>query len=208
MKYFAMIDGERRGPFTLAELHEAGVRPDTYVWCKGMADWEKAEDVADICRFYRQRIFDLMHPPSSPASSIPSPDTSSQQSEDPYAAIPARFREYARRAGIDPSMFTPPQEEDFSRPPVSLITISIILIFFCFPPTGFIAFYYAYMCRKAWEECNRSANDKSKDFYSSEEKKEFARKAYNYERLAKMWCGITFFLGFIFYALLSRFINS
>ncbi len=43
MRYFAMIDGERRGPFGLDELADAGVRPDTYVWCKGMSDWEKAE---------------------------------------------------------------------------------------------------------------------------------------------------------------------
>ncbi len=60
--YFAMIDGERRGPFTLDALHEAGVTPDTYVWSKGMSDWEQAADVADICRYYRQRIFDKLHP--------------------------------------------------------------------------------------------------------------------------------------------------
>lgn len=46
MRYFAMIDGERRGPFELSQLADAGVRPGTYVWCKGMDDWEKAEDVA------------------------------------------------------------------------------------------------------------------------------------------------------------------
>ena len=205
-----MIDGERRGPFTLAELHDAGVRPDTYVWCKGMADWEKAEDVADICRFYRQRIFDLMHP-SSPekAGDMVSSDGQAGTSTDadPYSGVPLRFREYARKAGIDPSVFTPSDREDFSRPPVSLITISILLIFFCFPITGFIAFYYALMSRKAWDESQRDSKDKSTDLYSTEEKKEMARKAYNYERLAKMWCGITFFLGFIFYAFLTRFIG-
>lgn len=206
MRYFAMIDGQRRGPFTLAELHEAGVRPDTYVWCKGMADWEKAEDVADICRFYRQRIFDLMHPS---AREIPQSEALSSQgtpTEDPYANVPPRFREYARRAGIDPSLFSNPETQDFSRPPVSLITVSVFLIFFCFPPTGFIAFYYAMMCRKTWDEAKRSADDKNKGFYSEEERKELARKTYDYERLAKMWCGITFFLGFIFYALISRFL--
>ncbi len=29
---------------------------------KGMSDWEQAADVADICRYYRQRIFDKLHP--------------------------------------------------------------------------------------------------------------------------------------------------
>lgn len=60
--YFAMIDGERCGPFTLEALHEAGVAPSTYVWTKGMEDWEQAGAVAEICRYYRQRIFDEMHP--------------------------------------------------------------------------------------------------------------------------------------------------
>ena len=62
MKYFAIIEGEKQGPFELEQLAEAGVRPSTYVWCKGMADWEKAENVADICRMYRGRLYDLLHP--------------------------------------------------------------------------------------------------------------------------------------------------
>ena len=35
MRYFAMIGGEQRGPYELTELSEAGVTPETYVWCKG-----------------------------------------------------------------------------------------------------------------------------------------------------------------------------
>ena len=61
-----MIDGKRCGPYELEELADAGVRPGTYIWCKGMDDWEKAEDVADVCRMFRNRLYDLMHP-SQPA---------------------------------------------------------------------------------------------------------------------------------------------
>ena len=50
MRYFAMIGGEQRGPYELMELSEAGVTPETYVWCKGMADWQPASDVAEIGR--------------------------------------------------------------------------------------------------------------------------------------------------------------
>lgn len=56
MKYFAMIGGVQRGPFDLDRLVEEGVRPDTYVWCKGMDDWTQANEVPDICRFFRQRL--------------------------------------------------------------------------------------------------------------------------------------------------------
>ena len=37
MKYYAMIDGERRGPYELDRLAEAGVRPETYVY--GVRVW-------------------------------------------------------------------------------------------------------------------------------------------------------------------------
>ena len=56
MKYFAMIGGHRYGPMELDEMVREGVRPGTYVWCKGMEDWVKAEEVPDICRYFRQRL--------------------------------------------------------------------------------------------------------------------------------------------------------
>lgn len=51
-----MIDGEQKGPMNLEDLAEAGVRPDTYVWCKSLPDWMKASDVPDICRYFRLRL--------------------------------------------------------------------------------------------------------------------------------------------------------
>lgn len=69
MKYYAIINDTQVGPMELPELVEAGLMPETYVWCKGMDDWQQAREVADICRFFRNRIFDLMHPTAG------SPDT-------------------------------------------------------------------------------------------------------------------------------------
>lgn len=56
MKYFAMIGGHRVGPMQLDDMPREGVRPDTYVWSKGMDDWMKADEVPDICRYFRQRL--------------------------------------------------------------------------------------------------------------------------------------------------------
>lgn len=194
MKYFAMIDGERRGPFELSQLSEAGVRPDTYVWCKGMADWEKAEDVADICRYYRQRIFDLMHP--SPP--VQEPIQSDQEAQGPFPPNSLLGR-WAPEAdpGFDP-------EPDLSVAPPSLIAVSIALIFLCFPLTGFVALYFAFRSRKAWEEAVRSQGKKSKNLYEPNEGESYRKMAYDYARQAKMWCGITFFLGLILYAFVGR----
>ena len=197
-----MIDGSRRGPFTLEELHSAGVTPDTYVWCKGMDDWEKAEDVADICRFYRQRIFNLMHP--SAASEASSSEAGVEETdEDPYADFPLSFRHYARQAGADPEIRE--EEPDTSHRPTSLIPLSITLLVLCCPLTGFIALYYAIMSRRAWDEAHRSTQDHTKELYTDSERQALSRKAHEYARLARMWCGITFFLVFFLAAFLSRY---
>lgn len=207
MRYFAMIDGERRGPFELNELAEAGVRPGTYVWCKGMPDWEKAEDVADICRFYRQRIFDMMHPSSRPTpgqAGVPTTDGAQDRGgEDPYGNLPLRFREMVRRSGEVPTG-TEPDEPDTSLPPTPTLFISIFLLFFCFPVTGFVAVYYSYKSRQAWTEANRSESKQGKQLYSDSEREGLRRQAHDYDRQAKMWIGITFFLGMILYALLGH----
>lgn len=51
-----MIGDRRVGPLELDDMVKEGVRPDTYVWCKGMADWMPASDVPDICRYFRMRL--------------------------------------------------------------------------------------------------------------------------------------------------------
>lgn len=199
-----MIDGSQRGPFTLEELHSAGVRPDTYVWCKGMDDWEKAEDVADICRFYRQRIFNLMHPSATPSSSPSESEKNDyDDDDDPYAEFPLQFRRYARDTNSDPRIRE--EEPDTTHSPTSLIPLSVTLLVLCCPLTGFIALYYAIMSRRAWNEAHRSSQDHNKQLYTDAERQALSRKAHEYARLARMWCGITFFLGFFMAAIVSRF---
>lgn len=203
MKYYAMIDGERRGPFELSELPAAGVRPDTYVWCKDMDDWEKAEDVADICRFFRQRIFDLMHPSSTPISHDDSRSNAGVADRRVMEArqFTTRLNQILEESETE-DLNSNLEPADPTRPPVSLLAISVILTLLCFPLTGFVAIYYSVMTRKAWEESTRSDSKSSKELYSEEERQKYRTMAHDYARQSKMWCGITFFLGFILYAIL------
>ncbi len=194
-----MIDGEQRGPFELSQLSEAGVTPDTYVWCKGMADWQPASDVADICRFYRQRIFDLMHPSSAPAAEVPQRVPESQPDSDGNGGFPMRFTGIVGRDGDIPEML-PEEPVDTSVPPTSMLVVSILLTLFCFPFTGFVAIYYSIKSRQAWEEARRSESKSSRRLYTDEEREDRRILAHDYARAAKMWAGITFFLGMILYA--------
>lgn len=204
VRYFAMIGGQQCGPYTLDELPGAGVRPDTYVWCKGMADWEKAEDVADICRYYRMRIFDMMHGGLRNESAVSGQTGASEKSggEDPYGNVPLRFREFARKSGIDPGEFNDINPEpDISRPPMPTLMLALATTIFCSPLTGLIAVYYSFKSAKTWNESER--NDSSKDIYTPGERKELKLKAYDYSRRAKMWIGISFFVGIIATALVG-----
>lgn len=201
MRYFAMIDGERRGPFSLDQLSDAGVRPDTYVWCKGMDDWQKAEEVADICRHYRRRIFDLMHP-SSPGTGS-ARDAEAAPAADPYADIPPRYRAMARRAGIPPAG-TAERRPDTSMPPSPTLFLAIFLTLFCFPLTGFVAIYYSYRARAAWTESLRSESKNDRKLYSDSEREQLRADAHDFDRSAKMWTGITFFLGLILFAFMGH----
>ena len=195
-----MIDGRQQGPYELAELHAAGVRPDTYVWCKTMSDWQKAEDVAEICRFYRQRIFFLMHPePEQTPVPVPSHDG------DPYSDFPLRYRNYARQGNADPTINSP--VENINVEPRSLIFPALITLILRFPLIGLVALYFAIMSRRAWKEAERSSEEHNRDLYSPEEREGYARKSHDYARKAKMWIGITFFFGFIFTAFLSRMVG-
>ena len=187
-----MIDGERRGPLELSQLVEAGVRPDTYVWCKEMDDWEQARYVADICRLYRQRIFSLNHP-----EVLAAPVTEEEAGRQETGETPARLYSPRGLPHVD-------DNPDTSVPPTSMMLVSFLLTLFCFPFTGIMAIYYSLKTRQAWEQATRSNSKGEGKLYSDKEREELRIVAHDYSRMAKMWAGITFFLGIIFYAFLGR----
>ena len=182
MKYYAMIDGEQKGPFELEQLPEAGVRPSTYIWCKGMDDWEKAEDNADVCRLFRNRLYDLMHP------SQPSPGEIQNGTEEMKITAPAHPSRFDRYLADQERPELPSIEEiealkNTSIPPVSMVGMAWLATIFCFFPTGIFALFYAYRAQKAWKDGDQEL-------------------AHDLTRSAKMMTGISFFMGFIAWSVL------
>ncbi|MDE6479321.1 MAG: DUF4339 domain-containing protein [Muribaculaceae bacterium] len=102
MKYFAMIGGRQYGPMSLDDMPKEGVRPDTYVWCKGMDDWMQASDVPDICRYFRQRLSGTL--PSQISSGYVDSNRkkalAEEEQEQLLNQLPPMAREYVRRSGI------------------------------------------------------------------------------------------------------------
>lgn len=182
-KYYAMIDGEQKGPFSLEELPKAGVRPSTYIWCKGMPDWQKAEENADVCRLFRNHLYDIMHPGDQPAPSLQNDlDKYKVQPDQKDGKYPSRFDRFLEETGNDPlpTIDEIEKNKDTSTPPVSMIGYAWLVTFFCFFPTGIVALIYAYKSKKSWNQGNNAL-------------------AHETSRKAKMWTGITFFIGLIGY---------
>lgn len=177
MKYFAIINDVQCGPFQLEELADRGVNPDTYVWCKGMDDWKQAREVAEICRFFRNRIFDRMH-----SRHIMEIDCQSRDIQPKNELQSPDVQRYPQLVDLE-ELNRLHRNNDI--PPRTWFIEAVILAILCFPVTGFVAIYYASKSSKAWRE-NRK-----------EESYDFAQKA-------KMWCGFTFFFGLIFYTVVSN----
>lgn len=174
MRYFAIIDGEQCGPFRLEELPEAGVGPDTYVWCKGMIEWRKAEEVGDICRFFRQRLSGVGIEDSGEEK-----DTAGN-GEDLTDELPLRYRRIIESSGTPLSR----NDEQMQPSPRPMILEAILVTLFCFPITGAVALYFAIRT----SNCLKSGNDPA---------------AREYSRLTKMWIGFSFFIGIIIIAYLA-----
>lgn len=148
MRYFAIIDGRQQGPFTLAQLPEAGVGPDTYVWCKTMEKWRQAREVADICRFYRQHLAAVMHPGYAPAPTD-TPDAPGNTGPDLDDGFPPRWRHIVEKAGERPVRL-PDEGPDLSRPPRYSLWESVVVMVLCCPPIGAAALWFALKSRRMW----------------------------------------------------------
>ena len=48
MEYYVVLNRERKGPFTIDQLKTMDLTPHTMVWCKGMPNWAKAQEVAEL----------------------------------------------------------------------------------------------------------------------------------------------------------------
>lgn len=189
-KYFAFLDGEEKGPFSLSQLSDAGVRPSTYVWCKGMTDWQRADSVEEIKQYFKS------HLGSEPSPS--EPIVINPQNPNGGAAQPPReerptSRPRFSRFGISEED-APEPEPDLNSPPQVSMGLSLLCLVFFFPG-AFAAIFYTKRAVKTWRESFSEKLD-------AESATEMRRKAHDDSRLAKMWIGLSLALGIIFWTLI------
>ncbi len=76
MQYWTIIDDRHAGPFSVAELMEMGIKPDSPIWGSGMPDWVEAAEIEEIKIAIRRR--DNI-PVTKPVESSPTPQPVMQQ---------------------------------------------------------------------------------------------------------------------------------
>lgn len=139
MKYFAMIEGRQYGPMELDDLVREGVRPDTYVWCKGMPDWIQAEEVPDICRYFRQRLSGTLPSQKNPPYDSERIRAAEEEEQERLLnQLPPMARDLVRRSGIKLTKENLPDLEHQRVPkalPIILYIACLILILI-----GFLVF--------------------------------------------------------------------
>ncbi|MCQ2287903.1 MAG: DUF4339 domain-containing protein [Muribaculaceae bacterium] len=64
MEFYVFIDNEQRGPYTIRQLEQLGITPETDVWTKGMPDWKPAGDVPELTSLlqeldYKRRRYEI-----------------------------------------------------------------------------------------------------------------------------------------------------
>lgn len=125
-----------------------------------------------------------------------------QEFEEALEQVPVKFRHIVRKSGQMPGDPIEQEEDTETPPPPYLLAISIIVTIFC--PLAMVAIYYSFQASRAWQESKRSGSKSSNKLYTDEERANYRKLAHDYARSAKMWIGISFFLGIIMYAFFAH----
>lgn len=183
MKYFARINKETVGPLSLKELVEAGLRPSTYIWYKGLDDWQRAEEDPDICRGLRRYL--AGYDPET--GELPEAQVAKEEA-DPKEEM---------RQMAEQGMFglrglpEPPDRTDYTAKPMGVSVITALLAtLFCFPITGLIAVFFAMRCSAYWKMSEQPG-------IADAERRDYQIKSHSHARVYKMMLGITLCLGLI-----------
>ena len=58
MEFHLIRNGKQEGPFTVEELAQQGITPESEVWAPGMADWQQAGDVPELTAVLQRAEFE------------------------------------------------------------------------------------------------------------------------------------------------------
>lgn len=128
-----IINDQQQGPFTLQQVAEMNITPQTEVWTEGMADWRPAGDVPDLTEILQRQEFrehmsasSSTPPPYTPsASSTPVPPMAPQSPMSGPAAMPYQ---QSSAANVPPTTVVPAKKSNRWVWPVAIILVLLVIM--------------------------------------------------------------------------------
>lgn len=173
MNYFIVRNGQQAGPFAVDQLIAEGVTPTTLVWCEGMAQWQPAQEIAEISVLFYQQPQQPVVPPT-PEQAYQQPQPAYQQPQQPQ---PQQAYQQPQQAYQQPQQPQQPQQA-YQQPvygpqpaygnqqmpmPQNYLIHSIIVTILCCWPLGIVAIINAVGVGNAYNAGNyEEAERKSK----------------------------------------------
>jgi len=71
MEFHLIVNGKQEGPFTIEELSQRGITPESEVWAEGMADWTQAGDVPELTAVLQRAEFEAAQQAARAAEARP-----------------------------------------------------------------------------------------------------------------------------------------
>ena len=111
MEFHLIRNGKQEGPFSVEELSQQGITPESEVWAPGMADWMQAGDVPELTAVLQRAEFEA----SQAAARAAEGQTLTGQPYEPAAApsqvppqVPPRYpvQEQPKKSGCTPWLIT------------------------------------------------------------------------------------------------------
>lgn len=152
-KEYYIVEGDTRvGPLSMSQLAEKGIEPSTLVWTAGMANWTRADNVAELAPMLANRV--RMDQNESAFGAYAQPQQPYKQPTQPYQQ-PQQYGAYNN----------PSQGGGYSAPSQNWKTLAIVatvcgFLFSCIG--GIIGIFAILQGNKAEEATRRS------DFYSAQ----------------------------------------
>lgn len=134
--YYINSQKQQAGPVEIPELMAAGLRPDTMVWCEGMANWTRADNVPELAK-------ELVAAPAAPTIPGVQPPATDNNDNTGYTTE-------------DSSEMKPAK-------PANMLWLCILTTACCCMPLGIVSIIYATKVDSAYNVGNyQEAEDNAK----------------------------------------------
>ena len=89
MEFHLIRNGKQEGPFSVEELSQQGITPESEVWSPGMADWKQAGDVPELTAVLQRAEFEASQQAARAAENQPTMGQPYEPSYTPNQAPPS-----------------------------------------------------------------------------------------------------------------------